>query len=146
MDFYDGLNYLYYIFFIILLLFLVTELLYKIVSNNAKSKIGRSILIVRKIYFLSILLVLYITASLLYYNDYGFIKNNLYYSSITRDIFIGIALSMAYVPILYLYVRTFEFHSNASNIFTRNKFRYVIDLLVFGFTIAIFVLNSSTFY
>ncbi len=145
MNFYQIINYLYYLFFAIILISLLTELVYKVSSNDTKLKVGSLIRILRKIYFIAIILLLYVSVSLLYYNGYGIISNNLYYTTITRDIFIGISLSMAYIPILYLFVRTSVFHSNVSNVFTRNKFRYVFDLVVLAGVILIFVLNSSYF-
>ncbi len=143
MDLYQGLNYLYYTFFTVVLVFLVTELIYKVSSESLKMKISNFIMSLRKVYFIACILILYASVSLLYYNGYRIIGNNLYYSSITRDVFIGISLSFAYIPILYAYIRTSEFHSNSSNVFTRNKFRYIFDMLVFGFAILVFILNSS---
>ncbi len=143
MNLYQSLNYLYYAFFAALLVLFVTELVYKISNDNFKSKVANLILILRRIYFIFIILVLYVTVSLLYYNGYGIINNNLSYHALTRDIFIGISLAMAYIPILYLFIRTSEFHSKSSNVFTRTKFRYVFDLLVFVTVIIVFILNSS---
>ncbi len=143
MNLFDGLTYLYYVFFGAVLLLLIVELAYKIISESTKVKLKKYIFLLRKSAAIVILVNLYITTTLLYSNGYGFIGNSLYYTSIPRDVFIGIALSMPYIPILYLFVRTAEYHSSTSNIFTRNKYRYVFDISIAAGVLTIFILNSS---
>ncbi len=143
MSFFENLNYAYNVLFIVLLLFMLTELTYRIMRNTKKINVEKMILIFRKVYLISLIIIIYISATMLYTNGYGIINNNLYYFNSTFDIFIGLSLSASYIPVLYLFVRTAEIHSRSSNVFTRNKFRFFIDIVVFGVTITVFILNSN---